>query len=129
MPLWFFLQYTIPPSLYFFAASSSLSPKSQIVLIGNDVGWRKEMSPGAAYIGNDPANLPECDLLIAADGVNSTVRRVYEEAFQPKIEMGRAKFIWLGANKVLDAFNFIFHGTEHGLFQVHAYPFSGTRYG
>jgi anthraniloyl-CoA monooxygenase len=74
----------------------------------------------------DPANLPGCDLLIAADGVNSTVRRVYEEAFQPKIEMGRAKFIWLGANKVLDAFNFIFHETEHGLFQVHAYPFSGT---
>jgi anthraniloyl-CoA monooxygenase len=73
----------------------------------------------------DPAQLPECDLLISADGVNSFARRVYEAEFQPSIEMGRAKYIWLGANKALDAFNFIFHETEHGLFQVHAYPFSG----
>ena len=27
---------------------------------------------------------------------------------------------------MLDAFTFIFHETAHGLFQVHAYPFSGT---
>ena len=74
----------------------------------------------------DPSQLPECDLLIAADGVNSIVRRSYELEFLPNTEMGRAKYIWLGANRVLDAFNFIFHETEHGLFQVHAYPFSGT---
>jgi anthraniloyl-CoA monooxygenase len=74
----------------------------------------------------DVAELPECDLLVAADGINSLVRRTYEERFRPRIETGRAKYIWLGANKVLDAFNFIFHETEHGLFQVHAYPYSGT---
>jgi anthraniloyl-CoA monooxygenase len=68
----------------------------------------------------------ECDLLVAADGVNSLVRRLYEAEFKPRIEMGRARYIWLGADKVLDAFTFIFHANEHGLFQVHAYPFSGT---
>jgi anthraniloyl-CoA monooxygenase len=70
--------------------------------------------------------LPECGLLVAADGVNSLVRRAYEEHFQPRIEMGRAKYIWLGAEVPLDAFTFIFHETEHGLFQVHAYPYSGS---
>ncbi|HEY0069372.1 MAG TPA: FAD-dependent monooxygenase [Chloroflexia bacterium] len=66
------------------------------------------------------------DLLVAADGINSTVRKQYEEEFKPRIDVGRARYIWLGAGRVLDAFTFIFHETEHGLFQVHAYPYSGT---
>lgn len=66
------------------------------------------------------------DLLVAADGINSLARRQYEGEFKARMEMGRARYIWLGADKVLDAFTFIFHETEHGLFQVHAYPYSGT---
>jgi anthraniloyl-CoA monooxygenase len=65
------------------------------------------------------------DLLIAADGANSLVRRTYETAFRPTIELGRAKFVWFGTNLLLDAFTFLFRENEHGLFQVHAYPFSG----
>jgi anthraniloyl-CoA monooxygenase len=75
---------------------------------------------------NDLAELPAHDLLIAADGLNSIVRKTYASVFQPTIELGKAKYIWLGAEKVLDAFTFIFRENEHGLFQVHAYPFSGT---
>ena len=67
----------------------------------------------------------EHDLLIAADGINSLARRTYPEYFSPTIELGKARYIWLGARKVLDAFSFIFCENEHGLFQVHAYPFSG----
>ncbi|HEX8596927.1 MAG TPA: FAD-dependent monooxygenase, partial [Chloroflexia bacterium] len=66
------------------------------------------------------------DLLVAADGIHSLARKHYEADFKPSIEVGRACYIWLGADKVLDAFTFIFHETEHGLFQVHAYPYSGT---
>jgi anthraniloyl-CoA monooxygenase len=75
---------------------------------------------------NDLAELPAYDLLIAADGINSVARRTYAHFFKPAIELGKAKYIWLGVNKVLDAFTFIFCENEHGLFQVHAYPFSGT---
>src|SRR6266446_5136808 len=75
---------------------------------------------------NDLAELPDYDLLIAAEGINSVARRTYAHFFRPAIEPGKAKYIWLGANKVLDAFTFIFCENEHGLFQVHAYPFSGT---
>ncbi len=75
---------------------------------------------------NDLSQLPSHDLLIAADGVNSIIRKMYEEQFKPSVEWGKARYIWLGADKVLDAFNFIFRENEHGLFQVHAYPFSGT---
>lgn len=75
---------------------------------------------------NDLAEPGAYDLLIAADGVNSLVRRTYASHFKPSLELGKAKYIWLGTDKVLAAFTFIFCENEHGLFQVHAYPFSGT---
>ncbi|MFL5652876.1 MAG: FAD-dependent monooxygenase [Ktedonobacteraceae bacterium] len=75
---------------------------------------------------NDLTELPEYDLLIAADGLNSIVRKTYAPIFKPGIELGKARYIWLGTHKVLDSFTFIFRENEHGLFQVHAYPFSGT---
>lgn len=86
--------------------------------LGIDLRFRAEV--------NALSELPPYDLLIAADGLNSLVRRAFAGVFQPQITLGRAKYIWLGAEKVLDAFTFIFRENEHGLFQVHAYPFSGT---
>jgi len=75
----------------------------------------------------DPAHLAaSADVLIAADGVNSVVRHTFADIFRPSLELGKARYIWLGTDKVLDAFTFIFRETEHGLFQVHAYPFDGT---
>ena len=75
---------------------------------------------------NDLSAIGEYDLLIAADGINSIARRTYASTFKPGIALGKARYIWLGVDKVLDAFTFIFRENEHGLFQVHAYPFSGT---
>src|SRR5438105_2106946 len=74
----------------------------------------------------DLTELPEYDLLIAADGLNSIVRKTYAPIFKPGIELVKARYIWLGTHKVLDSFTFIFRENEHGLFQVHAYLFSGT---
>ncbi len=74
---------------------------------------------------NDLADLGDYDLLIGADGVNSLTRRTYEQALGPRIEPGRAKFVWFGSDLLLDCFTFLFRESEHGLFQVHAYPFTG----
>ena len=74
----------------------------------------------------DLAALPECDFFIAADGVNSLVRQHYAATFKPSLHQGASKYIWFGTNRVLDAFTFLFQENEHGLFQVHAYPFNGT---
>jgi anthraniloyl-CoA monooxygenase len=65
----------------------------------------------------------DADLIVAADGINSKTRTAMAEHFEPDIEVGTAKFIWLGTRKVFDAFKFFIRDTPHGLFQVHAYPF------
>jgi len=72
----------------------------------------------------DPlAQLPEADLVVAADGVNSVTRRGHEDWFEPKVDVYASKFAWFGTDLVFDAFTFIVRETEHGVFQVHAYPF------
>lgn len=71
----------------------------------------------------DLDNLPEADLIIAADGINSTIREKYRDIFKPTLDWRECKFTWLGTTKPLDAFTFIFLPTEHGVFSVHAYPF------
>ncbi|WP_255169273.1 FAD-dependent monooxygenase [Natrononativus amylolyticus] len=72
---------------------------------------------------DDPEELAaEVDLLIGADGLNSTVREHYEDGFKPSVEMGNAKFAWFGTEKPFDVFTFVFRENEHGLWRVHAYP-------
>ncbi len=63
------------------------------------------------------------DLIIGADGINGLVRRTYEEFFKPQVAVHPTKYVWFGSDLPLDAFTFIFRGNDHGLFQVHAYPF------
>ena len=63
------------------------------------------------------------DLVLAADGLNSTVRRRYQETFQPTLDVRQCKYMWLGTSKVFDAFKFYILDTPHGVMQVHGYPF------
>lgn len=71
----------------------------------------------------DLSRLQDCDLIIAADGVNSQIRAAHADVFKPSFDVHRTKFIWLGAALPLDAFTFSFRETEYGMFQAHAYPF------
>jgi anthraniloyl-CoA monooxygenase len=63
------------------------------------------------------------DLVVAADGINSTVR---SEAFGPTFESRHCRYIWFGTDKVFDAFTFDIRETEAGVMQVHAYPYDAT---
>ena len=63
------------------------------------------------------------DLLVGADGVNSVVRRRYQQHFRPDLDVRSARYIWLGTPLQLGAFTFIVINDERGVFQVHAYRF------
>ncbi|MFF5276207.1 bifunctional salicylyl-CoA 5-hydroxylase/oxidoreductase [Streptomyces sp. NPDC000133] len=64
------------------------------------------------------------DLVIAADGVHSTTRETYADTFRPTVTTHRNRYIWLAADFAFDAFRFEIAETEHGVMQLHAYPFS-----
>ena len=66
---------------------------------------------------------PDADLIIACDGLNSRIRTKYAQTYQPDIDTRRCRFVWLGTNKLFEAFTFAFEETEHGWFQAHAYRY------
>jgi anthraniloyl-CoA monooxygenase len=63
------------------------------------------------------------DLVVAADGVNSAVRARYAETFGPELDVRQCRYMWLGTDKVFDAFKFYVRPTPHGVMQVHGYPY------
>ena len=68
--------------------------------------------------------MPDYDLVVASDGLNSKTRTTLAEHFQPNIDVRLCKFVWLGTHqKFDDAFTFIFEHTEHGWVWAHAYQF------
>jgi anthraniloyl-CoA monooxygenase len=71
----------------------------------------------------DDASLAGADLIVAADGINSFVRKKHAAALQPDLEVRPAKYIWLGTTFRFNAFTFYFVENEHGVFQAHCYRF------
>src|SRR3954447_9808977 len=61
------------------------------------------------------------DLVVAADGVNSTLRG---NAFGTTLDRRRATYAWFGTPHVFESFTFLIAETERGVVQVHAYPYS-----
>ncbi len=67
--------------------------------------------------------LADADLIVAADGINSLIRKKYARHFRPDLDVRSARFTRLGTTRLCDAFTFIFVENEHGVFQSHAYRF------
>jgi anthraniloyl-CoA monooxygenase len=85
-----------------------------------DVEMRFETDVG------DLSSLDEFDLVVAADGVHSMFRNSHPSVFGTRLEEGSSRYIWFGTPRSFDSFTFIFRANDHGLFQVHAYPFEGA---
>jgi len=69
------------------------------------------------------AEFSDADLIIASDGINSNIRSQYADVFKPDIVTRPNRYIWLGTDRLFDAFTFDFQKTEHGWFQAHIYKF------
>jgi anthraniloyl-CoA monooxygenase len=70
-----------------------------------------------------PDALAAYDIVVAADGVNSTLRQELGAQLTPSVETRASKFIWLGTSKLFDAFQFVIEEYAGGVFQAHAYRF------
>jgi 2-polyprenyl-6-methoxyphenol hydroxylase-like FAD-dependent oxidoreductase len=64
------------------------------------------------------------DLIVAADGVNSLVRRTYEGDFKTSLSYDDNKFAWYGTTKRFETLTQTFVETEFGSFNAHHYRYS-----
>ena len=70
-----------------------------------------------------PDDLPEADLVVAADGIHSALRARHADALGAEATEGRNHYVWLGTAKVFDSFTFAFAETEHGWVWCYGYPY------
>ncbi|MEU5640253.1 bifunctional salicylyl-CoA 5-hydroxylase/oxidoreductase [Streptomyces milbemycinicus] len=64
------------------------------------------------------------DLVIVADGVHSATRQDCADVFGTRLTTHRCRYIWLSADFAFDAFRFEVAETEHGVLQLHGYPYA-----
>ena len=64
------------------------------------------------------------DLIVAADGLNSLVRRSFEGDFGTSLSYSANKFAWYGTSKRFETLSQTFVKTERGAFNAHHYRYS-----
>jgi 2-polyprenyl-6-methoxyphenol hydroxylase-like FAD-dependent oxidoreductase len=64
------------------------------------------------------------DLIVAADGLNSLVRRGFDNEFGASVTHSSNKFAWYGTTKRFETLSQTFVATEHGTFNAHHYRYA-----
>lgn len=64
------------------------------------------------------------DLIVAADGLNSLLRRTFEGDFGTSLSYSANKFAWYGTSKRFETLSQTFVRTERGAFNAHHYRYS-----
>ena len=81
--------------------------------------FRDEVVPDNIALANQ-------DLLVGADGVNSTVRQKFQEYFQPSLSARPQKYIWYGTHQLFHGLTLTFREHDGGVFVAHSYKFNQT---
>ena len=90
-----------------------MSRRAKAVGVCLEVGT--EVADARPYLG--------ADLVVAADGFNSVVRRQFADRFKPTVDWRPNRYVWLGTTRPFPAFTFYFKRDRHGLWRVHAYQY------
>ncbi|MFE6093594.1 bifunctional salicylyl-CoA 5-hydroxylase/oxidoreductase [Streptomyces massasporeus] len=85
----------------------------------------RELGVDLRFRTEAPPDLPHThDLVIAADGIHSATREAHADVFRPRVTTHRCRYIWLAADFPFDSFRFEIAETEHGVMQLHGYPYA-----
>lgn len=72
---------------------------------------------------DDLSQYKDADIILASDGIGSSIRSKFETEFGTKIVLKKNRFVWLGSTKPLDAFTYFFRSTPHGTIVAHTYQY------
>jgi anthraniloyl-CoA monooxygenase len=84
--------------------------------LGIEIKFRTEINDFESLQSN-------CDLLVGADGVNSTIRQAFAGEFKPNLSTRPNKYIWYGTNQLFHGLTLTFRETPAGVFAAHSYKF------
>ena len=87
--------------------------------LGIEIKFRTEVDDVAALARS-------ADLLVGADGVNSTLRKSFADHFQPQLSVRPNKYIWYGTNQLFHGLTLTFRESDAGVFAAHSYKFNPT---
>jgi 2-polyprenyl-6-methoxyphenol hydroxylase-like FAD-dependent oxidoreductase len=82
------------------------------------------VAPRYDTLVQSPDQFAGYDLIVAADGLNSLVRRSFEREFGASISQSSNKFAWYGTTKRFVTLSQTFVATELGAFNAHHYRYS-----
>ena len=71
----------------------------------------------------DVTQFKDADIIVACDGIASTIRTQFANDFGTKVSLKKNRFVWLGSTKPLDTFTYFFRTTPHGLMVAHTYQY------
>ena len=80
------------------------------------------VEPKYLHAIDDLETCANADLIVGADGVNSVVRRDYENVFVTSVNYLTNRFAWFGTAKKFEALTHTFVKTELGYFNAHHHP-------
>lgn len=83
------------------------------------LNFRSEVNNVSTLAGNS-------DLVVGADGVNSTVRDSYKVHLQPELSSRPNKYIWYGTHQLFHGLTLTFRENEAGVLAAHSYKFNST---
>src|SRR5690606_2715354 len=72
---------------------------------------------------DDLSQFEDSDIIVAADGIGSTIRTLFQNEFGTDIQLKSNRFVWMGSTKPLDAFTYFFRTTPHGTIVAHTYQY------
>lgn len=72
----------------------------------------------------EQVNPDDHDLVLASDGLHSSVRQQFASDFGPRSTLLRNKYVWYGTHCVFDTLSLIFREFEGGFYVAHTYRFS-----
>jgi anthraniloyl-CoA monooxygenase len=78
---------------------------------------------------DDVTELADADLIVAADGANSTIRTRYRDRFEPALDERPNLLAWYGTTRLFEPLSLIFRQSEDGLDGLaiaHCYQYSQT---
>ena len=85
--------------------------------LGVELHFSTELAP------KELERIGAADVIVAADGVNSGIRKAHEASFETTIDWRKSHFIWMGSTAPLPAFTFNFAQNEFGIWNLCTYQY------